>query len=56
MSSENSEIQTQNQTVLHCFENQDQERETRLRQLANVFIDMFIASNTELDSAVLLVN
>jgi hypothetical protein len=56
MSSENSEIQTHNQTVLHCFENQDQESETRLRQLANVFIDMFVASFTESSYPVRLVN
>jgi hypothetical protein len=55
MASENSETQSQNQTA-QCFETQDQERETRLRQLANVFIDMFVALLAELNSPVRLVN
>jgi hypothetical protein len=55
MASENSETQSQNQTAQY-FEAQDQERETRLRQLANVFIDMFVASLTELNYPVQTVN
>lgn len=60
MSSENSENQTAapnaKQIELQCFDKEQQERDKRLRQLANVFIDMFVASRTGLNSSLRLVN
>lgn len=56
MSGENTEIHNAQQIELQCANNAQEEREKRLRQLANVFIDMFVASRTELNSPAPLVN
>lgn len=56
MSGENAESQNAQQVELQCVNNAQEEREKRLRQLANVFIDMFIASRIELNSPLRLVN
>jgi hypothetical protein len=60
MSGENTERQTvrqsAEQTALQCFDNEQPERDKRLRQLASVFIDIFVASRTELHSPTGLVN
>lgn len=56
MSGENTEIHNAQQIELQCANDAPREREKRLRQLANVFIDMFVALRTELKSSVRLVN
>jgi hypothetical protein len=56
MSSEQTQAQTASQPASQSPSNTPQEREERLRQLANVFIEMFVASRTELNSPSQLVN
>lgn len=56
MSGDNTESQNAQQIELQCFDYAPKEHEKRLRQLANVFIDMFVASRTELNSSLRLVN